>query len=249
MTGIAEPSPEAVSTAAANMIDAAVLPLASNPGFRNKLLDVRRSYEQVVDEVSKDRLLHAGASVDSVAKAKQTVSDFRKYIEDNKDEITALQVLYSRPYKNRLTFKDIKQLANAIGRPPQQWTPDGLWKAYESLDSSKVRGSGGRMLTDMVSLVRFALQQEPQLVPYKDQVEARFKNWLATQKEAGREFSAEQSMWLGLIKQHVASSLAIAPDDFDYAPFIQHGGLGKASAVFGIQFNPLLEELTGALAA
>ena len=249
MTGVAEPSAEAVAAAAAKMVDAAVLPLASNPVFRNKLIDVRRSYEQVVDEVSKDRLIHAGASGDSAARAKQTVSDFRRYIEDNKDEITALQVLYSQPYKQRLTFKDIKQLANAIGRPPQQWTPETLWQAYQSLDRSKVRGSGGRMLTDMVSLVRFALEQEAQLVPYKDQVEARFENWLASQKAIGREFSAEQLMWLGLIKEHVASSLAIAPDDFDYAPFIQHGGLGKAYTVFGNQFSPLLEELTEALAA
>jgi type I restriction enzyme R subunit len=226
-----------------------VLPLASNPAFRNKLLDVRRSYEQVVDEVSKDHIIHAGPAIDSIAQAKQTVSDFRKYIEENKDEITALQVLYSRPYRQRLTFKDIKQLANAIGRPPQQWTPELLWQAYQSLDKSKVRGSGGRMLTDMVSLVRFALQQEPQLVPYKNLVESRFANWLATQVTLGREFTAEQLMWLDLIKEHVASSLAIAPDDFDYAPFIQHGGLGKAYSVFGTQFNPLLEELTEALAA
>jgi len=51
------------------------------------------------------------------------------------------------------------------------------------------------------------------------------------------------------MKEHVASSLTIAPDDFEYAPFIQHGGLGKAFAVFGDQFNPLLLELTEALAA
>jgi len=43
------------------------------------------------------------------------------------------------------------------------------------------------MLTDMVSLVRYALEQEAQLVPYKDQVEARFASWLSTQKQAGRE--------------------------------------------------------------
>lgn len=249
MTGEADPSPEAIAAATVEMIDVAVQPLASNPEFRNILLDVRRSYEQAIDETSKDKVIFAGASIDSAVKAKKTVTDFRKYIEDHKDEITALQVLYSRPYSQRLTFKDIKQLATAIGRPPQQWTPEGLWQAYQSLDTSKVRGSGGRMLTDMVSLVRFALEQEAQLVPYKDQVEARFANWLATQKQAGKEFSSEQLMWLGLIKDHVASSLAIVPDDFDYAPFINHGGLGKAYSVFGEQFSPLLQELTQALAA
>jgi len=42
----------------------------------------------------------------------------------NKDEITALQVLYSQPYAQRLTFADIKELATAISRPPRSWTAD-----------------------------------------------------------------------------------------------------------------------------
>jgi hypothetical protein len=70
----------------------------------------------------------------------------------HKDEITALQILYSRPYKQRLTFKEIKELAETIERPPRAWTPERLWQAYETLDRSKVRGSGGRVLTDIVSL-------------------------------------------------------------------------------------------------
>jgi hypothetical protein len=51
-------------------------------------------------------------------------------------------------------------LAHAIGRPPYQWTPEKLWDADEQLDRSNVRGSGSRVLTDIVSLVRFALEQE-----------------------------------------------------------------------------------------
>ncbi len=42
------------------------------------------------------------------------------------------------------------------------------------LDKSKVRGSGGQMLTDIVSLVRYALDQDDELVPFRDQVEERF---------------------------------------------------------------------------
>jgi len=146
-------------------------------------------------------------------------------------------------------IKDIKALANAIERPPQQWTPEALWRAYEQLDHSKVRGSGGKMLTDIVALVRFALEQEAQLVPYKDQVDARYENWLNQQKQMGRVFTDEQLQWLELMKEHISAALTITADDFDYEPFIQHGGLGKAFALFGNQFKPLLEELTEALAA
>ncbi|MBA3380625.1 MAG: hypothetical protein H0T97_01985, partial [Actinobacteria bacterium] len=42
-------------------------------------------------------------------------------------------------------------------------------------------------------------------------------------------------------------SLAISADDFQYAPFIQHGGLGRAGQVFGSQLTPLLDELNEAL--
>ncbi len=91
-------------------------------------------------------------------------------------------MLYSRPYAERLTFGEIKELANAIKRPPYQWTPERLWHAYEMLDGSKVHGSGGKMLTDIVALVRFALEQEAKLVPFHDQVEQRFEGWLLPKK-------------------------------------------------------------------
>lgn len=65
------------------------------------------------------------------------INSFRDYIEEHKDDIRALEVLYSRPHKDRLTFPEIKELALAIERPPRQWTPENLSRAYEMLDQSK----------------------------------------------------------------------------------------------------------------
>jgi type I restriction enzyme R subunit len=248
-TKLEEPSQEAIDEAARQMIETAVKPLAANPKLRDLILEVRRSYEQVIDEANKDKVLFTGPSAAATERAHQITSRFREYIEEHKDSITALQILYSRPRRQQLTFKDIKALATAIERPPQKWTPELLWHAYEQLDRSKVHGSGGRMLTDIVSLVRFALEQDARLVPYKDQVEVRFENWLAQQRQAGRVFSEEQLRWLKLMKEHVSASLTITADDFDYEPFLQHGGLGKAYVLFGQQLSPLLGELTEALAA
>jgi hypothetical protein len=45
------------------------------------------------------------------------------------------------------------------------------------------------------------------------------------------------------------TSLSIEPDDFDYAPFSQRGGLGKAHRLFGEQLPKLLDELNEVLAA
>src|SRR3989442_5918787 len=123
-------------------------------------VEVRRSYEQAIDEVSKGIVVEAGYSADATERAKATVRSFRQFIEEHKDEITALQILYSRPYRQRLTFKNIKDLAHAIGKPPYNLTPERLWQAYEALERVRVRGTGGRVLTDLVSLVRFELKQD-----------------------------------------------------------------------------------------
>ncbi len=248
-TGAAAPSQQDVDTAARRLLNAAVEPLATNPKLREMLIEVRRSYEQAIDEVSKDVVTEAGYSADAAERAKAIVRSFQEFIEKYKDEVTALQILYSRPYKQRLTFKNIKDLAHAIAKPPYNLTPERVWQAYESLEKSRVRGAGGRVLTDLVSLVRFELQQDGELVPFKALVYQRFEQWLRRQEAAGRTFTPEQRQWLEAIRDHIATSVGITRDDFEYMPFIERGGLGKAASLFGGDFDRLLEEMTEALAA
>lgn len=47
----------------------------------------------------------------------------------------------------------------------------------------------------------------------------------------------------------IAANPAVEPDDFEYAPFAQEGGLGKVHQVFGAELNRMIEELNVALAA
>ena len=109
--------------------------------------------------------------------------------------------------------------------------PERLWQAYETLDAIKVRGSGERLLTDLVSLVRFALHQDDELVPFPDRSASGSTHWLRQQENRGRTFTEEQRRWLEMIRDHVAASLAIRLDDFDYTPFAEEGGLGRAPGV------------------
>jgi type I restriction enzyme R subunit len=231
------------------MIKDAVRPIAANPAFRDLWQDLKRSYEQTIDETSQDRLIEAGAVTATPEWAKSYTDGFRKYLEDNRNEIEALKFFYSVPWKDRPSFADIRELAATIERTPQAWTPGTLWKAFEALDRSKVRGSGQRMLTDIVSLVRYALGLSDELVPYREVVEGRYAGWLAQQEQAGRSFSSEQRRWLDMIKDHLVTSLVISSEDFDYTPFSQEGGLGKAAQVFGADFSDLLDELNRELVA
>lgn len=248
-SGSPEPGEAVIADATARLIDEALAPLTTNPEFRTSILNVRKSYEQTIDEASKDSVLFAGYSEAGREKAAAMITSFREFIEEHKDDIRALQLLYSRPYAERLTFSEIKELARAIERPPQQWTPEKLWRAYEMIDQSKVHGSGTRALTDIVSLVRYALGQDDELVPFRDQVEARFAAWLAAQEQQGVQFTEDQLRWLTWMKESVASDMSVGPESFEYTPYAEHGGIGRAIQVFGDRLSPLMNELSKALAA
>ena len=112
----------------------------------------------------------------------------------------------------------------------------------------KGRSQPGRF-ADLVALVRFSLEQQPVLKPFTESVSERFNEWLMNKAKAGIKFTPDQLAWLNLIRDHIATSLSIEPDDFEYAPFSQRGGLGKAHQIFGEHLPELLEELNEALAA
>ncbi len=112
-----------------------------------------------------------------------------------------------------------------------------------------MRGSGRRVLTDLVTLVRFALHEDDELVPFPERVAERYHAWLLQQENLGRDFTPEQLVWLERIRDTVASSLGVRREDFEYAPFAERGGLGKAVELFGEELDPLLEELAEVLSA
>jgi type I restriction enzyme R subunit len=124
-----------------------------------------------------------------------------------------------------------------------------LWAAYEALDAQRVKGSAGTVLTNLVALVRHAIDPEGELVAYPLTVDERFQNWLAQQQQASTEFTDEQLAWLSRIKDHLATSLAIAPDDFELEPFVSHGGYGRANGLFAGRLAQLLDELSQELVA
>ena len=235
-----DPPPEAIAEAEKQLREDAAAPFAFNTELRERLETIHQSYEQTIDTVSKDVVLEAGFTDDA---ARDAVQSFNEFIEENRDEITALQVLYERPYRERLRLGDIRALADAMQAPPRSWTTDRLWQAYQRVDESRVRGSGQRALADIVALVRYAIGDADELAPFADHVNQRFEGWLAMQETTGREFTDEQRRWLEAIRDHIAGSVSIEPGDFEYAPFNQQGGLMGAYTVFGDQLQSIIEEL------
>ena len=242
------PSEEQIKQASNKIIKEAVKPL-HNPELRKKIVELHKTLEQTIDIVSRDEVVAAGFDAEALEKARKTVTSFEQFIKEHKDEITAIQILYSRPYKARLRFEDIKALSEVIEKPPYLWRVDRLWDAYAALERSKVRGaSSQRILTDLVSLIRFAIRHD-ELEPFSEHVHEKFDAWINLQESAGKKFTPEQVRWLEMIRDHIVANLSIEKDDFNYVPFAQEGGIGKVYQLFGEQLWPLLDEMNEALAA
>jgi type I restriction enzyme R subunit len=225
------------------------------PKLRETILSIKASLEQVIDEVTRDRLLSAHYDATSVEKAKSLVSDFKQFVRDNKDEIEAIRLLYSKPYRAGLRYRHVRDLAMKLNRPPFAVKPDDpdsvrvLWSAHAAAEPDSIKTGGGNALVDLVALVRHAIHPKEPVVAVRSEVEENYRAWLADKEKAGTIFTTEQRQWLDAIKDHIAQSLAIQQADFDDVPFNRMGGLGKVYQLFGDRLPILLDELNDRLAA
>lgn len=230
-----------------DLIETAIEPLAANPELRSRILEMRRSHDQIIDEVTPDALLDAHGVVDP-DRARSVVESWTQYLNEHRDEITAIQLL-DEAKTDGVPFAAIKELADRIARPPHNWTPDLIWAAYEQVDAGRVRHRDRSRLTDVVSLVRFTLGATDELVPYAELVASRYTGWLLAQEQAGTTFSDTQRWWLDRMVDVISNSAGITADDLDEAPFTERGGVDGALRDLGDQAGDLLERLNKELTA
>ena len=240
---IEKPTDEQIRIVSKQMIDESCKIFDSSK-LRKTILDIKSKNEQIIDDVSIDELLEAGFTEQVNSIDKKTIEKWSEFVEKNKDQITALDIIYSKPYRMReITFSDIKDLTNSIQNPPYNLTSEMVWNAYFRLDKSKVKKNPSKMLTDLISLVRYSTGKEESLLPFSDIVDSKFEKWLIQQESSGRVFTTEQKEWLFEIKKAITSSVSIGIEDLDEIPFNQKGGRVKFYEIFGDDYEKILEEL------
>lgn len=244
------PSVEPVETIQA-LLDAAIEPIAANPDLRNRILELRATHDRTIDEVSRDTLIDAHGVVDT-SRAESIVESWSAYLDDHRAEITAIQLLAEAgdpKLGHRVSFVDIQELADRISRPPYNWTPDLIWNAYVAIEAPNVRCSPAHTLTDLVSLVRYTVGADADLVPYADLVRERYAAWLAQQEQSGVSFTETEGWWLERMVSVIASSAGISASDLDDAPFTERGGTDGALRDLGDRTADLIDELNSELTA
>ncbi|RTL48801.1 MAG: DEAD/DEAH box helicase [Sphingobacteriales bacterium] len=217
--------------------------------LREYIDNVRRAHEQTIDITNPDTLLNKGWATDSKEKAENLVADFKTWIALHQDEITALQIFYTQPYRRReLNYKMIQEVLDKLKLERPLLAPMQVWRAYEQLE--KATGSPKSELIALVSLLRRISGIDSTLIDYSNKVDLNFRDWIL-KKNAGQHnrFTEEQMQWLRMIKDHIATSIHLDADDLDYTPFDAKGGKGKMWQLFGEQMDEIIIELNEALAA
>lgn len=222
-------------------------------GELNLFIDnVRRAHEQTIDITNPDTLINKGWATDSKEKAESLIADFKTWIAQHQDEITALQIFYSQPYRRRgLNYKMIQEVLEKLKLERPLLAPMQVWRAYEQLETVIPANAGPKSeLIALVSLLRRISGIDTTLIDYSNKVDLNFRDWIL-KKNAGqhKRFTEEQMHWLRMIKDHIATSIHLDTEDLDYTPFDAEGGKGKMWQLFGEGMDDIINELNEALAA
>lgn len=198
-----------------------------------------RDPNQLIDDVSVDRVIETGFEPESVAQVTTVIHDFKQFINKHIDELSALQILCERPgTHDALTEDNLKELEEALQEHSSSLSRESLWMAYQTRAPENVYGSTKRK-TDLISLVRYATEYNRILEPFSAIVARNFDEWLE-----GRDFTPEQINWLKWIQEYIATSLEFRITDFEYIPFAQLGGVARAIQLFGDELEDMLKDLT-----
>lgn len=109
-----------------------------NPDTRDFIENVRRSHDQIIDNVNLDSVLFAGYDVQKEETADRVIQTFRTFIEENRDEIIALRIIYSESYANRaMAVEQLKALYAKL--KSKGITVERLWDCYAIKKPDKVK--------------------------------------------------------------------------------------------------------------
>lgn len=223
----------------------------NDPRLRDYLIRAKQTHDQIIDSVNLDHVTASEWDADHAQNAAKTIETFRQFLNDNRDELEALKIIYSQSYKMRpLTLSMVKELYQRLSSAPYVLTSSKLWNAYALNRPEQVKEKNViAQLADIVSLIRFELGQISELTPFAVAVKARFMQWTMEKNAGNDHFSEEQMEWLRMIRDQIAISVGIVPEDLELTPFAEKGGLGKFYQLFDGNYEKLLAELNKALVA
>ncbi len=186
---------------------ALIYDLISNIDARNKLLEMQKGYV-VSTEEDPDELIYAGFSKET---AKTYIENFEKYINDNKDSIEALRIIYNSE-DIVITHTMLVELRDRLLAESRQYGVYQIWKNYKlldrdgSVDELNVR-SNFNALTNLIQIVRFAYKKNQKLTSLLNGYASRFSLYCG---QAQRVLTKDQQEIMKQIAEYIINDGAIS---------------------------------------
>ena len=181
---------------------ALVVELTNSPQARKYLCELNAGYVKTLIP-GEDNLISKGFTIEE---AQQAVSAFEEYVHTHRDEIEALQCIYSGMPVNRAMLEDLsKTLQNAN----VQFEPHRLWNSYALLQPEKVKHFKNEereqrnLLTNLIQLVRYAYRQIEKLDTLYITANQYFNLWCG---QVQRELTEDQKQIFAHIKDYIVSN-------------------------------------------
>ena len=137
--------------------------LIGNIKAREKLLEMQRGYYTYTPD-KEDEVIYKGFSKES---ARSLIETFEKYLQDNKDSIEALRIIYNSE-NTVITYSMLTDLKDKLSSANSLFTPFHLWSNYKILDEDGVvedfdKKQNVNALTNLIQIVRFAYGRTAEL--------------------------------------------------------------------------------------
>lgn len=179
--------------------------LIGNLQARNKLLEMQRGY--MVESDDRDKVLYAGFSKEL---ARTYIENFEKYLEDNKDSIEALRIIYNSE-DIVITHEMLIELRDRLLAESRQYGVYQIWKNYKILDEQgDVEVLDGKenvnALTNLIQIVRYAYKKNSKLTSLINGYAQRFTLYCG---QAQRVLTEDQKDIMQQIAEYIINDGAI----------------------------------------
>ena len=161
---------------------ALIYSLISNIAARKKLLEMQRGYI-VNTEEDPDEVIYAGFSKET---AKSFIENFEKYLDENKDSIEALRIIYNSE-DTIITHSMLSELRDRLLSESRQYGVYQIWKNYKVLDTEgnvdelDVK-TNVNALTNLIQIVRYAYKKNQKLTSLINGYAKRFALYCGQQR-------------------------------------------------------------------
>ncbi len=153
-----------------------VRPLAVHPDAREYLCILNAGFINIL-QPGEDTLIEKGFSQEEAA---STTRAFEEYIEDHRDEIEALRIIYNNSGEP-LTYATLKDLDSKLRKANHKFNVSQLWNNYSILKPKEVQKFTSKdekdALTNIIQVIRYAMHLIPELKSLPSMAAQRFELW------------------------------------------------------------------------